>query len=295
MSGHHDVVLDQGLIIEDTDGGPGFLTEIVRGSTGISTRFPQWDEDLGAWERGDRQVNDAELQYLQDFFKARWGQTYTFLWRDWGDYKVLAAQGRLGMGAVGTGLPTYELWRRNGDASGHVDKRIWRPETVTVYRDDVEVDAGSGAGEVAVTLIGGTVTFVADASQGISAITPGASTQITIAANLGLAGGELLHLSGLAGADAGLLNGTAPEVASITGSGPYTVTLDVDTAGKTITAGSGVAALYPQPSEELNWSGQFYKVVRFGTDRLRRNFLVRSGEEMLFYVASLPLVEERNP
>ena len=115
----------------------------------------------------------------------------------------------------------------------------------------------------------GIVTFVADAFSNASSITPGATTQVVLASNLGLVAGKLLWLDNFAGADAALVNNKAHTINSIAGGGPYTFTLATDTSGKTITIGAGVGRKYPQASDALTWSGQFDVPCRFDTDQMQ--------------------------
>jgi len=52
---------------------------------------------------------------------------------------------------------------------------------------------------------------------------------------------------------------------------------------------------YPQPSDSMDWSGEFDVPVRFDTDVFSAEFLaVQQGtDEAAFHLASLPVVEIR--
>ena len=105
---------------------------------------------------------------------------------------------------------------------------------------------------------------------------------------------DRLYLSGFTGADAALVNGLSHLINTVTGSGPYTFTLATNTAGETITLGSGVGAKYVQASESLTWAGNFDVPVRFDTDQLSRNVMqmLPSGD-FVVQMQDIPLVEIR--
>lgn len=292
----HEVRLDDNLVIYETDGGPQFSTDVKRAASGAEKRQQSWGEGLGAWDWGDREVVTAELKVVEHFFRARKGRTYGFRVKDWGDYLVTVAEGRLGASALGTGLPTYDLWKRYADAAANDDRRIWKPAAVNVFRNALAVTAGVGAGQVSIDLVNGQVSFVADATSAASSITVGATTQVVLAANPGtLVATQKLHLSGFGGADAALVNGLAHTINSVSGSGPFTFVLATNTAAKTITLGAGVGAKYPQASDALTWSGEHDKPCRFGVDKLNRRFIVKDGSNSMFYLSSLPVVETLRP
>ena len=111
--------------------------------------------------------------------------------------------------------------------------------------------------------------------------------------------GELLYLTGFAGADSGLLNNIAATINSVSGAGPYTFVLNTNTSGKTITLGTGTGYAYPQVSDSISWSGQFDVAVRFDTDELKSRFdgadVSSPGllSKTYHYLHPLPLVEIR--
>jgi len=74
-------------------------------------------------------------------------------------------------------------------------------------------------------------------AKSITAVAVGNPTILTSAAH-GLPNGSVVALAALTGADAGLLNGKSLNIRAVT---PNTFAVDVDTTGKTITAGSGTA------------------------------------------------------
>jgi uncharacterized protein (TIGR02217 family) len=293
----HEVRLDDGLIVYGAAGGPQFSTTVVRVASGAEQRNANWARPLGKWELGERLLTRSELQTLQDFFMARLGRAHGFRWKDHGDYQATTAQGLLGAG-TGTGLPTYQLVKRYADAAAGLDRPIRKPVTgsVAVQRGGLPVSFGAAAGNIALDAATGIVSFVADATSAASAITAGATTQVVLAGNPGaLVAGERLYLTGFGGADAALVNGLAHTVSVVSGTGPYTFTLSTNTAGKTLTLGSGAGHAYPQATESLTWSGQFDVPVRFDADALSYRFDAADAisGQALFWLYSAPIVEIR--
>ena len=183
----------------------------------------------------------------------------------------------LGVPGFGNGGPTYLLQRlfRAAGSSRVRGRDVTRLKgTPALFRNGVPVVLGAGAGNASVSAGPSTVTFVPDATRTVTAVTPGASTQVTLATAIpGLIVGGLLWLQGLGGANASLLNGRAHVVTAIAGS---VYTLSTNTAGATITA-SGEGRFYPQPNETLTWAGGYYVPVQFVDDAIEWD-LMRPGD-----------------
>jgi len=195
---------------------------------------------------------------------------------------------------AGYGVPTYQLLNRYtslGSARTR-DRTIKRPKsTVVPMRAGLPVTIGAGAGNATFDQTTGIVTFVADASQNVTNISVGSSTNVTLAAALpGLVVGGRLWLQGLTGADAALVNGLNHQITNIVGA---VYTLSTNTAGKTINpAGQGVK--YPQPVDTMGWTGGFYVPVQFQTDEIDWELVVSGPSAGRFVgVSSVQLVEVR--
>jgi uncharacterized protein (TIGR02217 family) len=200
--------LNDGLIIFGTAGGPQFNTTVVEVGSGDEHRNANWDQSRGRWELGERVVTQAELAAITAFFRAVKGRTHGFRWKDFADYKATntaapdGSIGYLGGDGVGTGTPAYQLVKRYVTGA-LVDLRdIKKPVagTVKVYRGGVEIPAGAGDGEWSIDTTTGVVTFVRYGQSPVSALTVGATTQVTLSpAIAGLLTGEKLYLAGLGG------------------------------------------------------------------------------------------------
>lgn len=251
-------------------GGEEFMTDIVQTQGGFEQRNQVWAQPLRRYRLSNALRTIPNATATKAFFRAVGGRANGFRVKDLFDYTVDATTGLLGSG-VGTGLQTYQLQKQYVNGATTSISKIVKPVPgqVSPFRNGVAVTAGGGAGQYSVDTTTGIVTFTADASSAASVITPGAQTQVTLAANCGLIAGKLLFLNGFAGADAGLLNGLAHTIVSVTGAGPYVFTLATNTNAKAITLGAGTGYAYPQASDALVWVGQFDIPVRFDMDWLQ--------------------------
>lgn len=292
MSAFHEVTLDSGLIIYETDGGPTYQTDVVITESGRRYRNSARDEAIGRWDYGARVVDADELEYVTSFFRARKGRAIGFCWKDWNDYQAALAQGRLGRDGVGDGTPTYLTWKRYADAGGEDLRRIFKPTALNPYRNGSPVTIGASPGQASIDLVAGTVTFVADATQAITGHTPGASHVFTTAGDLdGLIVGRRIYITGVTGSSAATLNDRAHEITGKSGSGPYVWTIAAVTTG--LAATGGTAAKYPQAVDTLAWYGTFVLPVTFDTDELRARFKAhdKASGRSLYELASLPIME----
>ena len=245
----------------------------------------------------------AEIEGLYEVTDAG---AYGMLLKDPKDSSVTVVNGALqgymagvefGTPGFGNGTPLYGLRQLKKAASSTRTKSVVRTRpngTPSLFRGGSPVTIGVAGGNAALSAAPVYVTFVADASQNVTAVTVGATTQVTLAAPLaGLVVGGRLWLQDLTGADAGLLNSLSHEITAITGGSLNVYTLATNTAGKTITV-AGTGKKYPQPDEALTWSGSFYVPVQFAEDDMEWD-LVKPGddEDRLVAGPSIRLIEIR--
>lgn len=190
-----------------------------------------------------------------------------------GAFQGYSAGVEFGVTGYGNGTPLYGL-RKVYTAYGSVLKRamiVTRLRgTPVMLRGGSPVIVGAAAGNVSLSAGPTYATFVADASQNVTAVTVGATTQVTLASAIaGFVVGGRLWLQDLAGAHAALLNNLSHQITNIAGN---VYTLATNTAGKTITA-AGTGKKYPQPDEALTWSGNYYVPVHFRDDDLEWELL----------------------
>jgi uncharacterized protein (TIGR02217 family) len=128
--------LNQPLIVYETQGGPGFNTNVVVVNSGYEQRDAVWSASRGKWEYGERKMSGTELMGILSFFKNRLGKFQGFRLRDWADYKLSATQltsgGIITQGVLGTGVAVsatlaYQINKLATDAAGTTYERIAKP------------------------------------------------------------------------------------------------------------------------------------------------------------------------
>lgn len=302
-----DLVLSEGVVMAGVRGrNRRSNTRAVDGG-GYAKVNINWARTLREYEIGIVPMLPSEWQQIEALFEATDGGAYGLLMKDPKDHRTAAGEGLLqawnsttsalvGTIGQGYGMPVYRLHKRYTYGARTTDRRITRPlASPTVYRAATPVVAGTDPGEMAVDLDTGTVTFVADASQSIASVTVGASTVFTFATGTdvvaALAVGQRVYISGIVGTAASLLNGLS-HVITAKDAVAFTLTIGLVTTG--LTATGGLAAKYPQSSETLTWTGQFYTPVHFASDDLDWDIL-RSGPAATRIVAgpSVTLLEVR--
>jgi uncharacterized protein (TIGR02217 family) len=276
-----DVIFPDGIIAVAARGKKSFATQISTSAAGYENRnatrsLPKRQYEVGAVARTAAQW--AQIDALHDVV---FGSAYGFLLKDPTNNSATSAtglmrplpaslSGTLGTIGLGYGVPSYRLLKRTAFLARNADRDVRKPiaSTVGLLRNGGAVTIGAGAGNAAIDAVNGNVTFVADSSSTVTAVAVGATTNVTLTAALsGLAIGGRLYLSGLTGTVASTLNGQSFAITAITGGGLNVYTLTVATTGLAWTSG-GSGFKYPQPTDNLSWTGSFYVPVRFETDDL---------------------------
>jgi uncharacterized protein (TIGR02217 family) len=298
----NDVLLPESLVEGNIRGTQQRKNMRSANQAGFVKANVLWTTTLRRYEMGFAPMFAADWQAIEGLFEITEGGAFGFLMRDPKDGLVSDDQGLLmpyasaevGALGVGYGVPSYRLYKRYAVAGSTrtKDRRITRPDAVSVLRGVSSVTEGAGAGQISIDDDVGLVTFVADATSAAVAITVGATTQVELTGAIaGMTAGKRLYLSGFTGADAALVNGHSHVVNSVAGS---TYTLGTNTAGKAITLGSGVGAKYPQASEALTWQGSFLVPVQFESDSIEWDALAGGSEDQrVFSGSSITLVEVR--
>lgn len=267
--------------------GPSYQTVINTVYSGRDSSIVAWTQARIRFDVGRRSMNAADTATLDAFFRAVKGRGYRFRIKDWTDYTCTTANGVL---TAQSTAGVYQLGKLYTSGALSETRLIQKPVvgSVVAYRNGAAVGT-----TYTLDTTTGLLTFAPFASAAVTGVAVGATTQITLASALpGLAVGGLLYLSGLGGADAGLLNGLQSSVTGVSGA---VYTLNVNTTGKTITAGVGTGALYPQPTDTLAWAGQFDVPARFDTDEMKKQVMNRNGPngDLLVDWGSIPIIEVR--
>lgn len=129
-------------------GGPSYSTDVVMAVSGHEQRNVNWANARARYNVAHGVKNQAQLDSLLAFFRARKGRAYGFRFKDWSDYKAMNAV--LG---TGDGIATQFQLVKNYISGGEQEVRVIRKpvaDTVKVYVDSVlqtmgvNVDASTG-------------------------------------------------------------------------------------------------------------------------------------------------------
>lgn len=276
-------------------------TQVVQLASGLEITNRNWTQKLRQYDIGSAVRSAADYDVILRWFEALDGPADAFRFKDWGDFEVVTANGvlwpvnggvRVGAAGAGFGVPTYQLAKRYSVGAKNSDRDIRKPVsgTVAVRRAAGAVTVGGGAGQIAIDSTTGLITFVADQTRSVSSHTVGASHQVTLASAFSpnLVVGGRLWLTGVTGTAASLLNGVPLQITNVSAA---VVTVAVNTTGLTATAGT--ASFFPQPTQALDWSGQFDVPVRFASDELDDVVLMMSGGGAIAEASSILLREIR--
>jgi uncharacterized protein (TIGR02217 family) len=284
-------------------GGVSYNTNVAASTSGREQRNILWSYGRGQWDlqntyRTNGGVADAySIQTLRNFFRVAKGQAYGFRFRDWTDY-LDEGGGILGAPlttyipfnaptGTGSGIPTLQLYKQYDMAPLADYRLVQKPLAASIYRNAIQVAAGTGPGEYSLDTTTGLVTFVPDSQESPSAYAAGATTTVTVpAVPSGWAVGKSLYFSGVTGDTNSALNGQAVQITAISGD---LVTVAANTTGLTLTGGT--AAMYPQVTDELTWVGTFDTPCRFGTDQFAPQMDIGTGA--LWGFQTLAIVEIR--
>ncbi len=115
-----------------------FQTTINKTGNGFEQRLPNWDEPLLSFQIGNRNLDNEEIFYLQNFFDSRKGSYETFLIKDWSDYFVVNQQLNIVNGL------NYQLYKSYAVNSDVVNRIITKPkiDTIEIFIDEVQQLSG---------------------------------------------------------------------------------------------------------------------------------------------------------
>lgn len=277
---YDDVILDECVFLAGATGTQMRLNDRSINQGGYATVNAVRDVTLRMFNFGAKPMYIEFWKEVEGCYEVTDAGAFGFLVKDpkdqsfdgMGSLQGYMLGAEFGSPGFGNGGPVYGV--RKGYKSLSSSRVKYRPITRpngawTFTRGGSPVTVGIGAGNIALSSAPVYVTFVADASRAVSSVTVGATTVVTLASAIpGLVIGGRLWLDTLSGADAALLNDQSHAITNITGGGLNVYTLSTNTAGKTISAGSGQGRKYPQPDEALTAAGDFYVPVQFATDNL---------------------------
>lgn len=271
--------------------GPTYQTVVTPVYSGREARAIAWTQSRCRFDVGRRLMNASDTATLDAFFRSVKGRAYGFRIKDWTDYTVTTANGVL----VATSAPgVFQLAKTYVTGTLAETRTISKPVAGTplLYRNGIAVASGWSAGNVSnLDTTTGLVTFVADAQQGTTTSTQGATTVLNFSAPLtGATVGQYVGISGGTGTLGATLNGKLWQITAV---GTNQITIAANTTGNT--GWAGTASLYPQNGETLAWAGQFDVPVRFEVDEMKKQIVDRNGPsgDLLVDWGSIPIIEIR--
>jgi uncharacterized protein (TIGR02217 family) len=231
-------------------GGPAWNTSIFRRSSGHEQRIKRWESPL--WSYPDVAHHARSISKIDDlyafFITVGEGSANSFLFKDWADYTVSVADGRLGENAVGTGEPVYQMRKRYTYGARTFDRNIVKPKSgaTTVYRNGVAATEGLSAGNFSVDTTTGEITFVADTTKNVNANVTKTITGITqanpgnvTAVGHGFSTGDVIKITGVVG-----MTQVNNLYFTITVTGTDNFTIGVNTSAYTAYSSGGSAIKY---------------------------------------------------
>lgn len=111
-----------------TVGGPSYSTTVITDGSGAEQRNANWAQPLGQWSLGNKNIDQAELNYLVAFHQARKGAWEGFRLRDWADYQGLGQSIGIGDGST----TTYQLIKTYRIGAFATSRPIHKPVVGTV-------------------------------------------------------------------------------------------------------------------------------------------------------------------
>jgi len=239
-------------------GGPEFATITSVNDGGHEQRNARWAYPLHRYDVSHGLKDQAGLDILKAFFMTVFGMLTAFRYKDWADYSVTQAQSS----AIQSFGGVFQLGKTYTSGAASMTRTLKKivDNTYTIYRDAVLQTEGPGAGEYAIDITTGIVTFQPDASSSITGITQANPGVITDVAH-GRTTGDELELSAIGGMTE--LNGQTVTITVLTAD---TFSIGVDTSAYTAYTSGGAWNMFLQSTEALTWAGEFDVPCRFDTD-----------------------------
>lgn len=141
-------------------GGPEFSTSIATTFGGFEQRNINWQKSRGRWDVSTGLKNQADMDALQAFFRARFGKAYGFRFKDWADYIAVGQN-------IGTGngvITTFQLTKIYSSGGYTYLREIKKPVngTVKIYLNSILQSSG-----YTLDFTTGIVTFTVAPSAGV--------------------------------------------------------------------------------------------------------------------------------
>lgn len=266
-------------------GGPGYSTDISATKSGYETAVVEWSQARHRYQAAFGPRTQVQLEQVLALFHAVRGRGYGFRFKDWADFRSSAKEVEPSATdqTIGTGdgaTLTFQLVKTY-DYSGETYARtITKPVSGTTLVSIQNVTDPRWT----VSTVTGIVTFSADITKTINAITQAAAAKITFTATHGLSVGHTFYVSGVVGMTE--MNGQRVTVTVVDSATQATVA--VDSTGYTAYTSGGTINTIPQTGETVKAGFEFDVPVRFDTDVAQISL-----DSWLLGAVNLDLVEVR--
>ncbi|MDX9689780.1 MAG: DUF2460 domain-containing protein [Alphaproteobacteria bacterium] len=142
-------------------GGPAYSTSVVATASGFEQRNANWSAARGKWDVSSGLKQQAQLDLLIAFFRARKGKAYGFRFKDWTDYRATSQLLGTGDGAT----KTFQLVKSYASGAGSEVRTITKPVlgTVVPYLGGVKQTSGWS-----INTATGVSTFSVAPAQGVA-------------------------------------------------------------------------------------------------------------------------------
>lgn len=142
-------------------GGPAYSTSVVATASGFEQRNANWSAARGKWDVSSGLKQQAQLDILIAFFRARKGKAYGFRFKDWTDYRATGQ----GLGTGDGTTKAFQLIKAYASGAGSETRTITKPVlgTAVPYLGGVKQTSGWS-----INTTTGLLTFVVAPAQGVA-------------------------------------------------------------------------------------------------------------------------------
>lgn len=265
-------------------GGAGYRTTVSETQSGFESRNQDWSTTRHRYNAAYGTRTHAQLEAVLALFHAMRGRFHGFRFKDWLDYKSCAVDST-------PAATDQQIGTGNGSAVAYQLAKLYSYGGETYSRTIAKPVAGSVLVAIqnipdprwTVNTTTGVVTFTANITATITAITKAASARVTTTASHGLSNGHTVHFSGVGGMTQ--INGLRGTV-TVVDANNFDVSIN-STAFSTYTSGGAVNTI-PQTGEAVRAGYEFDVPVRFDVDQLDVSL-----DDWQLGAVDIPLVEVR--
>lgn len=236
------------------EGGNKFYNTTVKMNSGARQVNINWSQGLASFRisGGWRTINNNSgsdqyaIKHLIEFHDSMYGSAIGFRFKDFHDYQVTKENGLLGKSGMGTGIPKYQFYKSYSYGSNTTYRAIKKlvDGTIKVFvngalNNDLTIDPNSG-----------TIVFNPIKKATITNISVGSNCVVTTQYDNTFSSGETIYISGLNGSNS--INNNAYIITVVS-----TNSFALNNTNNSLITYQGLAGKFPQPSDLLQFSGEF--------------------------------------